>query len=79
MREIKGSQNELDLQPWATLYKAAVLEFESKKLVERIDLAEIAINGRLHDLRFDSDHHEERHLIQDAQGALRFLRRSELQ
>ena len=78
MREIKNSKNELDLQPWTTLYKAALLEFDSKKLVERIDLADIAINGRLHDLRCDSDHHEERQLMQDAQGTLRFLRGSYL-
>ncbi len=69
--------NETINQPWVTLYQAALLEFEPKKLIERIDLAEIAIRGRLQDLRFDSDHHEERQLIQDAQGALKFLRRSE--
>ena len=78
MGEIKGSNNEVDLQRWATLYKAALLEFDSKKLIERIALAEVAINGRLHDLRFDSDHHEERQLMQDAQGALKSLRRSGL-
>ncbi|GAC1516524.1 MAG: hypothetical protein NVS1B11_37460 [Terriglobales bacterium] len=76
MSEINGSKNELDLQPWTKFYEAALLEFESKKLIERISMAESAIDDRLNDLRFDSDHHEERQLIQDAQGALRFLRRS---
>ncbi len=71
------SMNETN-QPWVTLYQAALLEFESEKLSERIDLAEDAIKGRLCDLRFDSNHHEERQFIQDAQDALRFLRRSEI-
>ncbi|GAC1439418.1 MAG: hypothetical protein NVSMB58_36100 [Terriglobales bacterium] len=53
------------------------MEFEPKKLIERIDLAETAIKGRLQELRLDSDHREEQQLIQDAQGALKFLRRSE--
>lgn len=76
MGEVKEGENEVILQPWTKLYKAALLEFESDKLIERIDRAEIAISDRLHDLRFDSDHHDERQLIQDAQNALRFLRRS---
>ncbi|GAC1436450.1 MAG: hypothetical protein NVSMB58_26810 [Terriglobales bacterium] len=70
------NMNESILKPWTTLYEAALLEFEPKKLIERINLAEVAINDRLHDLRLDSDHHEERQFMQDAQGALRFLRRS---
>lgn len=67
--------NETIKQPWVTLYQAALLEFEPNKLIDRVELAEIAIKGRLQDLRLDSNHHEERRLIQDAQGALRFLRR----
>lgn len=39
----------------APLYKAALLEFESRKLIERSELAEIAIKDRLHDLRLDSN------------------------
>ncbi|MDP9158961.1 MAG: hypothetical protein M3O09_01865 [Acidobacteriota bacterium] len=62
--------------PWAALYEGALLEFEPEKLIERIDCAETAIEQRLYDLRFDSNHHAERQMIQDAQGALRFLRRS---
>ncbi len=53
MGEVKEGENEVILQPWTKLYKAALLEFESEKLIERIDRAEIAISDRLHDLRFD--------------------------
>lgn len=62
--------------PWTALYEGALLEFDSKKLIERIGCAETAIEERLYDLRLDSNHHAERQMIQDAQGALRFLRRS---
>jgi hypothetical protein len=37
-------------------------------------LAETAIDGRLHDLRYDSDHHAERQSMNDALRTLRFLR-----
>jgi hypothetical protein len=34
-----------------------------------------AIHGRLRDLQYDSNHHEERQMMGDAQRALEFLRR----
>jgi hypothetical protein len=61
--------------PWFDLYASAVLEVEPERLVERVDAAEAAIHGRLRDLQYDSDHHEERQLIEDAQRTLLFLRR----
>jgi hypothetical protein len=61
--------------PWFDLYASAVLEVEPKRLIERVDAAEAAIHGRLRDLQYDSDHHEERQLIEDAQRTLLFLRR----
>ena len=67
--------NEGKSQPWFELYSAAVLEVESDRLIERVDAAESAIHGRLRDLQYDSDHHEERQLIGDAQRTLSFLRR----
>ena len=39
------------------------------------DAAEAAIHGRLRDLQYDSDHHEERQGIEDAKSTLAFLRR----
>jgi hypothetical protein len=50
------------------------MELDGKKLIERIGTAEIAIDARLFALRSDSDHHEERELITDAQRTLRSLR-----
>jgi hypothetical protein len=67
--------NEGKSQPWFELYSAAVLEVEPDRLIERVDAAESAIHGRLRDLQYDSDHHEERQLIGDAQRTLSFLRR----
>jgi hypothetical protein len=62
-------------QPWYRLYASAVLELEPKQVIERVDAAEAGIHGRLRDLQYDSDHHEERQLIEDAQRTLSFLRR----
>jgi hypothetical protein len=66
--------NEGKSQPWYGLYASAVLELEPKQVIERVDAAEAAIHGRLRDLQYDSDHHEERQLIADAQRTLSFLR-----
>ena len=40
-----------------------------------MEATEAAIHGRLRDLQYDSDHHEERQLIADAQDTLALLRR----
>jgi hypothetical protein len=68
--------NEAKSQPWYGLYASAVLELEPKHVSERVDAAEAAIHGRLRDLQYDSDHHEERQLMEDARRTLSFLRRS---
>ena len=62
-------------QPWYQLYAAAVVELNPKQLIERVDATEAAIHGRLRDLQDDSDHHEERQLMEDAQHTLAVLRR----
>ena len=67
--------NEGKSQPWYQLYAAAVVELDSMQLLERVDATEAAIHGRLRDLQYDSDHHEERQRISDAQRVLAFLRR----
>jgi hypothetical protein len=74
--EIRLCVNEGKSQPWYRLYAPAVLELEPNQVIERVDAAEAAIHGRLRDLQGDSDHHEERQLIDDAQRTLTFLRRS---
>jgi hypothetical protein len=67
--------NEARSQPWYQLYASAVVELDPKQLIERVDATEAAIHGRLLDLQYDSDHHEERQLMEDAQRTLAFLRR----
>ena len=68
--------DQIKSQSWYQLCAAAVIELDPKLLIERVDAAEAAIHGRLRDLQYDSDHHKERHLMEDAQRILRFLRHS---
>ncbi|HMC73865.1 MAG TPA: hypothetical protein VKG87_06150 [Terriglobales bacterium] len=68
--------NEAKSQPWYQLFASAVVELDPKQLIKRVNETEAAIHGRLRDLQYDSDHHEERQLIEDAQRTLAFLRRS---
>jgi hypothetical protein len=67
--------NEVESQPWYQLYAFAVVELDPKRLIERADATEAAIHDRLRDLQYDSDHHEERQLMEDAQRTLAFLLR----
>ncbi len=56
---------------WEELYQQAVLELDFQKIVATRD----AIAGRLRDLENNSDHHSERHRIEDALHALILLER----
>jgi hypothetical protein len=67
--------NEAKSQPWYQLYASAVVELDPEHLIERVAATEAAIHGRLRDSQYDSDHHEERQLMEDAQRTLAFLRR----
>lgn len=67
--------NQPSSQPWYQLYASAIVELDVLQLIERLNATEAAIDVRLHDLRFDSDHHEERQLMSDAQRTLACLRR----
>jgi hypothetical protein len=60
---------------WFELYASAVLELEPERAIERVDTADAAIQARLRYLQYDSDHHEERQLMKDAERTLSFLRR----
>ena len=66
--------DEIRSQAWVACFESAFMELDGKKLIERIGTAEIAIDARLFALRSDSNHHEERELITDAQRTLRSLR-----
>jgi hypothetical protein len=67
--------NEAESQPWYQLCCSAVLELNAQRVIQRVDAAEEAIHGRLRDLQYDNDHHEERQHTEDAQRTLAFLRR----
>ncbi len=60
---------------WQQLYEQAVMEGDPQKIPERIADTREAIAGRLRDLEHDSDHHSERHRIEDALYALAVLER----
>jgi hypothetical protein len=62
-------------QYWYHLYASTIVELDAARLIEQVGATEAAINGRLVDLQYDSDHHEERKLMADAQRTLAFLRR----
>jgi hypothetical protein len=67
--------DEIRAQAWVACFESAFMELDPKRLIERIRIAEAAIDTRLFALRNDSDHHHERDLITDAQRTLRSLRR----
>jgi hypothetical protein len=54
----------------ARLYAPIVVGLDHTRLIERVEATEAAIHGRLRDLQYDSDHHEERQLIAEAQHTL---------
>ena len=49
------------------------MRLDPKKLIEHVGIDEAAIDTRLFALRADSDHHDERDLMTDAQRTLRAL------
>ena len=67
--------DDIRAQAWVACFESAFMELDPQSLMERIGMAEAAMDARLFDLRNDSDHHEERELITDAQRTLRSLRR----
>jgi len=58
---------------WEEKYVQTLLEVNGQKMPERIVATREAIAGRLRDLEHDSDHHAERHKIEDALRALSVL------
>jgi hypothetical protein len=60
---------------WQVPYRAALLEFDPKKLAKRVEEAETAIFKRLQALSTSQDGHAERDLIQGAISTLKILKR----
>jgi hypothetical protein len=63
---------------WQNEYAAALLETNPQNLSGRVEAAETAIYKRLQQLSQNSDHHTERHVIEDALQSLRVLKKKEL-
>jgi hypothetical protein len=63
---------------WQREYKAAILELDPKKILERVQLAEAAIFNRLQAISVSQDSRAERQAIEDALGGLRVLKRESL-
>jgi hypothetical protein len=63
------------IRGWQPEYKAALLELDPKKLLERVQAAEAAVFNRLQELAHSDnpDHKAERQTIQDALANLRVL------
>ena len=55
---------------WEERYLQTILEVNRQNMPERIAATRQAIAGRLHALEHDSDHHAERHQIENALRAL---------
>lgn len=67
--------NENESPACIALYSAALTELDPKKLLERINLAESALESRLFEL-YEGDYPKECQFIDDALRTLVFLRRS---
>ena len=75
------SASDLPYPAWQPEYKAALLELDPKKLLERVQAAEAAIFNRLQELAQNSDSQDnntERLVIEDALANLRVLQRDKL-
>jgi hypothetical protein len=66
-------------QDWKEVYRAAVLETDQHKLVDKIDLAISVLTERLLDASSSPEHRSERQRIEDALRTLDVIRRIELQ
>jgi hypothetical protein len=63
---------------WQNEYAAALVELYREKLAGRVEAAETAIYKRLQQMSQDSDHRQERQVIEDALRNLRVLKKKEL-
>jgi len=66
--------SELKFPEWQTPYVEALVETDQRKLVQRVDLAEMAILSRLEPIQSSSDR-VEKQAIEDALNGLTILKR----
>ena len=62
-----------NIESWEEQYLQTVREVDGQKMPERIAATRHALAGRLRHLEHDSNHHEERHHIENALRALSIL------
>ena len=67
---------EKPIESWEDRYLQTILEVNGQKMAQRISETRLAIAGRLQNLEYDADHHEERNRIENA---LRGLAQLELE
>lgn len=62
-------------EEWLELYRGALMELDRTKLPEKIEVANAAIQQRIHELLSRKDSHQEHQILEDALRNLRTLRR----
>jgi hypothetical protein len=63
---------------WQHDYEAVLSETDTSALFKRVEIAEAAIRTRREDLAASSDHHSERHAMEEALENLRKIKRDRL-
>ena len=72
------SNGELKFPKWQASFQEVIIEFDRKKLAEKIQKVESVLFERLQQLRPESDGHSEREAINDALSVLRIIQRDRL-
>jgi hypothetical protein len=70
-----SSSRKIKYPQWEPEFRAALLEPDREKLLERIELAEAAIFSRIQGLSASANDREERRAIEDALSGLRTLKK----
>ena len=72
-------RTELKYPQWQTPLYTAILEFDLRKLSEKLRLAETAISNRTDELTFEQSSHEERRALADGLYIVRTLLKERFQ
>jgi hypothetical protein len=78
MADPNSSSSEIVYPEWQREYRAALMELDPQKMLERVTGAETAIFKRLQTISRSADNHAERQAIEDALTGLRVLKRENL-
>jgi hypothetical protein len=78
MADPEFSSPEILYPEWQREYRAALMELDPKKMLERVTAAETTIFKRLQTISRSADNHAERQAIEDALTGLRTLKKENL-